>query len=38
MPVMVIDYSGQPRWIGKIELSNLRYHYRLTIQSVSTSP
>jgi hypothetical protein len=33
-PVMVIDYSGQPRWIGKIELSNLRYHYRLTIQSV----
>jgi hypothetical protein len=38
IPVMVIDYSGQPRWIGKIELSNLRYHYRLTIQSVSTSP
>lgn len=34
-PVMVIDYSGQPRWIGKIELSNLRYHYRLTIQSVA---
>jgi Protein of unknown function (DUF3261) len=38
VPVMVIDYSGQPRWIGKIELSNLRYHYRLTIQSVSASP
>jgi hypothetical protein len=38
MPVMVIDYSGQPRWIGKIQLSNLRYHYRLTIQSVSTGP
>src|SRR5262245_24188624 len=38
MPVMVIDYSGQPRWIGKIQLSNLRYHYRLTIQSVSTAP
>jgi hypothetical protein len=38
MPVIVIDYSGQPRWIGKIELSNLRYHYRLTIQSVSTGP
>jgi hypothetical protein len=35
VPVMVIDYSGQPRWIGKIELSNLRYHYRLMIQSVS---
>ena len=38
MPIMVIDYSGQPRWIGKIELSNLRYHYRLIIQSVSNGP
>ncbi len=38
MPVMVIDYSGQPRWIGKIELSNLQYHYRLTIRSVSSGP
>jgi Protein of unknown function (DUF3261) len=37
-PIMVIDYSDQPRWIGKIELSNLRYHYRLTIESVSASP
>lgn len=37
-PVMMIDYSGQPRWIGTIELSNLRYHYRLTIQSVSIGP
>lgn len=36
VPVVVINYSGQPRWIGKIELSNLRYRYRLTIQSVST--
>ena len=35
-PVMVIDYSGEPRWIGKIELANLRYHYRLTIESVSS--
>jgi hypothetical protein len=32
--VMAIAYSGQPRWIGKIQLSNLRYHYRLTIESV----
>lgn len=38
IPVMVIDYSGQPRWIGKIELSNLRYHYRVTIRSVSSGP
>ena len=32
----MIDYSGEPRWSGKIELTNLRYQYRLTIQSVST--
>ena len=37
-PVMVIEYSGEPRWSGKIELNNLRYQYRLTIQSVSSSP
>jgi hypothetical protein len=36
LPVMIINYSGEPRWIGKIELVNLRYHYRLTILSVST--
>ena len=35
MPVMVIDYSGAPRWSGKVVLSNLRYRYRLTIESVS---
>jgi hypothetical protein len=33
-PVMVIDYSGEPRWIGKIDLANVRYRYRLTIESV----
>lgn len=32
-PVTVIEYSAQPRWSGTIELTNLRYHYRLTIQS-----
>lgn len=35
VPVMTIDYSGPVRWSGKVELSNLRYHYRLTIQSAS---
>lgn len=30
--VMLIDYSGQPRWSGTVVLENLRYHYRLTIQ------
>jgi len=34
-PVMVIVYSGEPHWTGKIELVNLRYNYRLTIESVS---
>jgi hypothetical protein len=38
MPVMVIDYSGESRWSGKIELVNLRYQYRLTIHSVSSGP
>lgn len=36
--VMVIDYSAQPRWTGKVSLTNLRYQYRLTIQSVATEP
>mgnify|MGYP001150737533 CR=1 FL=1 len=34
-PVMVIDYSAPTPWDGKVELNNLRYHYRLTIESVS---
>jgi hypothetical protein len=38
MPVMVVDYSGEPRWSGKIVLTNLRYQYRLTVQSVSSGP
>ncbi|RJF97215.1 DUF3261 domain-containing protein [Noviherbaspirillum saxi] len=33
-PVAIIEYSAEPRWSGKVLLSNLRYHYRLTIQSV----
>lgn len=36
-PVMVIEYSNPLRWSGKVILSNLRYHYRITIQSVSTA-
>jgi hypothetical protein len=38
MPVTVINYSGEPRWNGKIEFSNLRYQYRLIIQSVPNGP
>jgi hypothetical protein len=37
-PVMIIEYSAEPRWRGKIELVNLRYQYRLAIESVSTLP
>lgn len=36
--VTVIDYSGLPRWSGTVTLENLRYHYRLTIQSAPTGP
>lgn len=31
--IMVIDYSGLPRWSGRLVLENLRYKYRLTIES-----
>lgn len=34
--VMMIQYSEYPRWSGKVTLSNLRYQYQLTIQSIST--
>jgi hypothetical protein len=33
-PVMMIDYSGEPRWLGRIAINNLRYQYRLIIFSV----
>ena len=35
IPVTVISYSAELRWSGDIELVNLRYHYRLIIQSAS---
>lgn len=33
--VASIDCSGLPRWNGKTVLDNRRYHYRLTVVSVS---
>lgn len=36
-PVMLIRYSKLPRWSGKVELSNVRYGYRLTIQSAQAA-
>jgi hypothetical protein len=38
LPVTVINYTGQRRWSGKVELSNLRYQYRLIIESVPNGP
>ena len=35
-PVIVIDYSGTSRWQGRVVLRNLRYDYRLTIDSVAS--
>jgi hypothetical protein len=32
-PVATIDYAGTPRWSGTVVLNNLRYDYRLTIQT-----
>ncbi|AIY41880.1 hypothetical protein LT85_2722 [Collimonas arenae] len=37
-PVMIITYSSDSKtapWNGKMVLNNLRYHYRLTIETVS---
>jgi hypothetical protein len=36
-PVMRIAYSGVPRWSGTVQLENLRYHYKLTIQFAPTA-
>jgi hypothetical protein len=33
--VATIDYSGTPRWKGKAVLDNIRYKYRLTIESAN---
>lgn len=40
VPVTVIIYGNASPWGGKVELTNLRYHYRLTIESVggATAP
>ena len=33
--ICVIAYSAMPRWSGTVQLDNLRYHYRITIQSLN---
>ena len=34
LAIMVIDYSALPPWSGKVEVANLQFDYRITIQSV----
>lgn len=38
LPVILIDYSALPAWSGKVEVVNLQFDYRITIQSVSNEP
>jgi hypothetical protein len=35
---MVIEYSALPFWGGKVEVANLQFDYRITIQSVPNEP
>lgn len=35
--ICVIHYSAMPRWSGTVNLDNLRYHYTITIQSLSNN-
>lgn len=34
-PVLVIDYASPVRWQGKVVLRNLRYQYKLSIESAA---
>jgi hypothetical protein len=38
LAIMVIDYSALPLWSGKVEVANLQFGYRITIQSVPNEP
>jgi hypothetical protein len=38
LAIMVIDYSASPLWSGKVEVTNLQFDYRITIQSVPNEP
>lgn len=32
-----INYSAMPRWSGTVRLENLRYHYRIMVQSLTNN-
>jgi hypothetical protein len=38
LAIMTIDYSTLPFWVGKVEVANLQFDYRITIQSVRNEP
>jgi hypothetical protein len=38
LAIMVIDYSALPFWGGKVEVANLQFDYRITIQSIPNEP
>jgi hypothetical protein len=38
LSIIVIDYSTLPVWSGKVEVANLNFNYRLSIQSVPNEP
>ena len=38
LAIMVIDYSALPFWSGKVEVANLQFNYRMTIQSIPNEP
>ena len=38
LAIMMIDYSTLPFWVGKVEVANLQFDYRITIQSVPNEP
>jgi hypothetical protein len=38
LAIMIIDYSALPLWSGKVEVTNLQFDYRITIQSVPNEP
>ena len=38
LAIMIIDYSALPFWSGKVEVTNLQFDYRITIQSVPNEP
>jgi hypothetical protein len=37
LAIVVINYSALPLWSGKVEVTNLQFNYRITVQSIPMS-